>query len=330
MTIGIYSITNCFDGKRYIGKSIEIERRWVGHRMTIRDVERYKETMNPNLRQAVLEYGPDCFVFEMVEVFEEHNEAELADAELKWMDHYKSYDPRYGYNLRRDSATSTIVGEDTKLRLSMANTIRYSDPVSGPQERAKVSAFFKKHWAEMPEERKKQIGRSIAKRMQKYFYAQCDIEGNRLIVWRSTEELKNHYPKINIQNVHSVADGHKASYMGFIWEKVDPASVSEDELFGGSAPEIDWDRDVTLSRWWVECIDPHEGPVDTFKSIAEAASAFGVSYGFMNNCVNGRIDLFRGYRFRKIQAPHLSLQETRKIMKKYIFTDLFDAYPSAV
>lgn len=41
MTIGVYSITNNKDGKRYIGSSIDIKQRWSTHASQLRCGKHY-------------------------------------------------------------------------------------------------------------------------------------------------------------------------------------------------------------------------------------------------------------------------------------------------
>ena len=69
--IGIYSITNKINGKRYIGQSINIDNRWKEH---IRNID------NPNknniIYKALRKYGLENIIFE---VLEECTESELDD-----------------------------------------------------------------------------------------------------------------------------------------------------------------------------------------------------------------------------------------------------------
>lgn len=63
-TPGIYAILNIVTGKRYIGSSIRMERRMEGHkRLLIQN-----KHANRHLQFAWNKYGPDSFVFEILEV----------------------------------------------------------------------------------------------------------------------------------------------------------------------------------------------------------------------------------------------------------------------
>lgn len=60
---GIYSITQISSGKRYIGSSVNIKRRWASHRSSLR------RNLNDNihLQNAWNKYGEKDFLFEILE-----------------------------------------------------------------------------------------------------------------------------------------------------------------------------------------------------------------------------------------------------------------------
>ncbi|MER8924279.1 GIY-YIG nuclease family protein [Mesorhizobium sp. M0859] len=128
MTIGIYCIRHVESGKRYIGKSIDIERRWYAHRT---------KADNRHLANSIKKYGLDAFAFEILESFTDCDEDRIADRELHWIDHFNTCDRRFGYNLRRDSATRMFVHEETRQRQSEAQKLR---PPRSPETRAKNSS----------------------------------------------------------------------------------------------------------------------------------------------------------------------------------------------
>ena len=87
--IGIYKITNQINGKIYIGQSMNISRRWRSHRTDYQVQDGYLYT-------AMRKYGIENFNFEIID---ECLPEELNDREIKWIDHYKSNNREYGYNL---------------------------------------------------------------------------------------------------------------------------------------------------------------------------------------------------------------------------------------
>lgn len=89
--IGIYKITNQTNGKVYIGQSVEINKRFIRHRMNL------KKNIHDNcyLQSSYNKHGKELFVYEIVEYCEE---SKLNERENFWILHYNSHDRRYGYN----------------------------------------------------------------------------------------------------------------------------------------------------------------------------------------------------------------------------------------
>lgn len=91
--IGIYCAKNIVNEKVYIGKSVNIEKRWKDHK---------KGYNNPNASQyasyfynALRKYGFDSFEFS---VLEECTEDKLNDREIFWINKFQSNNREYGYN----------------------------------------------------------------------------------------------------------------------------------------------------------------------------------------------------------------------------------------
>lgn len=89
--MGIYKITNLISGKCYIGKSVNIEKRWKNHKIA---------AFNPNstsynypLYRAIRKYGLDNFLFEVIEECELEL---LLKRESHWIKFFQSYE--FGYN----------------------------------------------------------------------------------------------------------------------------------------------------------------------------------------------------------------------------------------
>ena len=119
MTIGIYCIEHVASGKKYIGKSVDIELRTLKHKSLCTRTSTSKNS-NRYLRAAVQKYGWEAFTTYTVEEFPEVDEALIADREVYWMDFYKSLDREFGYNLVRDSSSGVKHSEETLLLISNA------------------------------------------------------------------------------------------------------------------------------------------------------------------------------------------------------------------
>lgn len=103
---GIYEICNLINGKIYIGKSIDIERRWNQHK--------YSKTKIV-LSNSIKKYGLTNFKFSVIETFDINQydkislECELVKSEQKWMDIKKSYIKEIGYNIDKTSKPNLTI-----------------------------------------------------------------------------------------------------------------------------------------------------------------------------------------------------------------------------
>ena len=111
--IGIYKIVNCVNGKIYIGQSIDIKQRFSSHKSNA-----FNKDFNYPLYNALRKYGIANFEFIIIE--EVISIQNLDEREQYWLDHYKAYDRKVGYNIRIicDSNRGLIHSEETKQLLS--------------------------------------------------------------------------------------------------------------------------------------------------------------------------------------------------------------------
>ncbi len=107
--VGIYCITNKINGKKYIGQSLDIERRFRNHK---------KACHNIYLRRSVEKYGLDSFLFE---ILEEVSEELLEEKERYYIDLFNTRDPSKGYNLK-DAGPHGELSADVKARMSKSRT----------------------------------------------------------------------------------------------------------------------------------------------------------------------------------------------------------------
>lgn len=111
MTSGIYAIVNKDNGKMYIGRAVNIAKRWAYHQWSL-GVDRH---FNQHLQRAWNK--GDHFDFEVIE---ECPKEMLNDREIYWIAHYKTTDDKYGYNLCDGGGTTTgrKFSEETKKKMS--------------------------------------------------------------------------------------------------------------------------------------------------------------------------------------------------------------------
>ena len=91
--IGIYKFENLINGHKYIGQSVDIERRYKDHIMRATNNFPSNSEYNSILHQAIRKYGIENFSFNIIE---ECNKSELNEKEKYWIAYYNSY--KEGYN----------------------------------------------------------------------------------------------------------------------------------------------------------------------------------------------------------------------------------------
>lgn len=95
--LGIYQIKNKINNKIYIGKSIDIEKRWYAHKYSNKIV----------IHKSIKKYGIEKFEFTILETIDTVNrkidEYKLCLLEQKWLDIKKSYLKEIGYNINKKS-----------------------------------------------------------------------------------------------------------------------------------------------------------------------------------------------------------------------------------
>ena len=109
--IGIYMITNTITNKKYIGQSIDIEKRWRTHKKK----STWKSQPNNYLYRAMNKYGIDKFKFE---ILCECNEDELNDLEIEYIKQYDTFEN--GYN-ETPGGSCYKMTDEMKRKISEAN-----------------------------------------------------------------------------------------------------------------------------------------------------------------------------------------------------------------
>lgn len=110
---GIYKIVNKVNNKVYIGKAIDILKRWKhGHIIPLNK----NSHKNNHLQSSWNKYGEDNFDFSIIE---QCNENELNKKEKYWIRFYNSNNSQYGYN-KTEGGDGLIANDEIreKLRIS--------------------------------------------------------------------------------------------------------------------------------------------------------------------------------------------------------------------
>lgn len=101
---GIYMITNTLNGKRYIGQSRDIYKRWYQHKSS---------KSNSLISRAIRKHGVSNFNFEVLEECLPHL---LDDTETLYIQDVHSLVP-HGYNVAPEAGTSKGVTRDTFTKI---------------------------------------------------------------------------------------------------------------------------------------------------------------------------------------------------------------------
>lgn len=120
---GVYAIVNLANNKVYVGSTVNLSKRFSGHRQALRRGDH----PSTHLQHAWTKYGEDTFDFRVLELC---TIDELLELEQAWSNHYCSYDPQFGYNIREISRSNQGVklSDETKAKLSAAHKGKKQTP----------------------------------------------------------------------------------------------------------------------------------------------------------------------------------------------------------
>lgn len=209
---GIYCIYNSINNKIYIGKSINIYTRINQHVSLLNNKSKDE---NIHLINSWHKYGKDNFNYKVIEYLDV-NEDLLKERELFWIELLKSDNRKYGYNIRKDSSTNMIISNETIIKLSNSQKLRYKN---NPNDCIKQSIRIKEFWKNNPNI-KKQMSEKLSIIKQKYKFEQYDLNMNYIKTWNSVKEIILENPNFKWNNIYSVCNGYKPTIYGYIWKKI--------------------------------------------------------------------------------------------------------------
>ena len=112
---GIYCIENVVNGKKYIGESVDIYRRWKDHRRELNG-NRHR---NSHLQQAWNIYGEDNFRFYIIEQCDKEH---LDELEVFYIEKFNCQNGKCGYNIENGGNANKTLSDETKIKISAART----------------------------------------------------------------------------------------------------------------------------------------------------------------------------------------------------------------
>lgn len=177
---GIYCIESRIDNKKYIGQSIDIERRFQSHRSNLRN----NKHNNTHLQGAWNLYKEDNFVFYIIERCEKCN---LDDRERYYISMYNLTDDKFGYNIEDGGSESKNISEATRKKMSLT--------------RQNISEEVRENM-------------SLAQNSIPIY--QIDLNGNIVNEWRGARTAAK---KLNIDQgaIHQCLHHGRRTYRNYIW-----------------------------------------------------------------------------------------------------------------
>lgn len=111
---GIYSITNTVNNKRYIGMSVDVEKRWIKHRSKLNNNVHH----SAKLQNAWNKYGKNAFIFDLLYCVDDRHTPALAATEKYFIKLYDSHNHGYNCSDGGESFPNFTVPEETRRKIS--------------------------------------------------------------------------------------------------------------------------------------------------------------------------------------------------------------------
>ena len=107
---GIYCIENIVNGKKYVGQSVDIYKRWRTHKSELK----LHKHANDYLQRAWDKYGQNAFKFYILEICDI---LQLNDLEVKYISQFDTINAQNGYNLNIGGSGNQSPSEYTRQKM---------------------------------------------------------------------------------------------------------------------------------------------------------------------------------------------------------------------
>ena len=258
---GIYKIENLINGKIYIGKSINIHKRFKSH---INDsFNENKPSYDHLIHKAIRKYGVENFSFDIIE---RCDEKELNEKETYWISFYDCCvldGKEKGYNMTRggEGSSSIDINKIHELWDNGLSIKEISDELH--YDRHAVSIRIKEYTNYTPEQGKTRKCSIIAKNRQKAI-CQYNLSGEFINEYKSIVEASEN-TGIGYRTICSNVQGKTSSAGGFQWAYKDEATPKKYSVKGNGykTPVVQLDLQYNFVR--------------EFESLKDAAKEIGLT-----------------------------------------------------
>lgn len=136
---GVYGIFCSVNGRIYVGSALNIKRRWLEHKSTLNR----KVSHSQYLQRAWNKYGAEAFIFIVLELVDV---LALEVKELEWINHFKSNNNLYGFNIRLEAATNRGFRHSEETKRKIADTKKAQRRKNSPELREALRKNTKAAW----------------------------------------------------------------------------------------------------------------------------------------------------------------------------------------
>lgn len=279
---GIYKIENLINGKIYIGKSVNIEKRFKTH---INDsFNENKQEYNHLIHKAIRKYKVENFSFDVIE---ECNESDLNSREMYWIHVYDCcvLDGKdKGYNMTRGGEGSSSIDVyqvyelwDDGLSISeIAEKLHH--------DRHAISIRVKEYEKYTQDEHKNRYYNLVSKSKQKEI-CQYDLMGNFINQYNSILEASEK-TGIGYGTIRSNVQGKTSSAGGFQWTYKNSPTPGQYNVKGNGykTPIVQLDLEYNF--------------INEFDSLKDAAKAVGLtSSSTLSYAIKNPKSIIKGYHW---------------------------------
>ncbi len=266
---GIYCIECLSNGRRYVGKSVNLDSRRAAHFSSLRNKRHY----NKKLQASFDKYGEKDFRWFLLEEISGSAEC-LADAEMYWMERLRTFGTYEGFNLLFDSPAGYEFSEEMRKSLSEAQTgelngnfgHHWSDDQKErmsniAKERHSSGQFYNDEWRKKlgdssremwrDLDKRKAMAKNVSKARSSHDFYQYTKKGDLVGVWKDIHHVLRANPSWKWQNIYAACNGSKKSYQGFVWQRKEK---TDDIVWYVSEGSVDTEEyeDVDFAALWEE------------------------------------------------------------------------------